>query len=123
VSSVFVDGFASVVRINWIDGVRIYFANGDVAHIRASGNAPQLRCYAVANTQVGVCARECVKVLKHACVHAGSCQCDCGDGDCRAERTVATARGSRIKVTQCAPLVHTNTRAPAGIIRATRQRS
>jgi mannose-6-phosphate isomerase class I len=44
-------GFDDVVRINTIDGVRIYFRNGDIAHIRPSGNAPQLRIYAVANTQ------------------------------------------------------------------------
>jgi phosphomannomutase len=44
-------GFDDVVRINTIDGVRIYFKNGDIAHIRPSGNAPQLRIYAVANTQ------------------------------------------------------------------------
>ena len=45
------DGFDRVVRINWLDGVRVYFANGDIAHIRPSGNAPQLRIYAVADTQ------------------------------------------------------------------------
>jgi phosphomannomutase len=44
-------GFQEVVRVNWIDGVRICFANGDVAHVRPSGNAPQLRIYAVANSQ------------------------------------------------------------------------
>jgi len=44
-------GFDDVVRINTIDGARIYFRNGDIAHIRPSGNAPQLRIYAVANTQ------------------------------------------------------------------------
>jgi phosphomannomutase len=44
-------GFDDIVRINIIDGVRIYFRNGDIAHIRPSGNAPQLRIYAVANTQ------------------------------------------------------------------------
>jgi len=44
-------GFDDIVRINTIDGVRIYFRNGDIAHIRPSGNAPQLRIYAVANTQ------------------------------------------------------------------------
>jgi phosphomannomutase len=44
-------GFAPVARINLVDGVRITFANQDVAHIRPSGNAPQLRIYATANTQ------------------------------------------------------------------------
>lgn len=44
-------GFDSLIKINTIDGVRVYFKNGDVAHIRPSGNAPQLRIYAVANSQ------------------------------------------------------------------------
>ena len=44
-------GFDDITCINTIDGVRIYFSNGDIAHIRPSGNAPQLRIYAVANTQ------------------------------------------------------------------------
>jgi phosphomannomutase len=43
-------GFDDVIRINTMDGVRIYFRNGDIAHIRPSGNAPQLRIYAIANT-------------------------------------------------------------------------
>jgi phosphomannomutase len=34
-----------------LDGVRIYFTNGDVAHIRPSGNAPQLRIYANGDSQ------------------------------------------------------------------------
>jgi mannose-6-phosphate isomerase class I len=40
------NGFDRVLRINWIDGVKIRFLNGDVVHIRSSGNAPQLRIYA-----------------------------------------------------------------------------
>jgi phosphomannomutase len=39
------------VRINVLDGVRLYFNNGDVAHIRPSGNAPQLRIYANSESQ------------------------------------------------------------------------
>lgn len=45
------DGFSSVARINYRDGVRFTFSNGDVAHIRPSGNADELRIYAVADTQ------------------------------------------------------------------------
>lgn len=45
------DGFGPIARLNYIDGVRIYFANGDVAHVRPSGNADELRIYAVADTQ------------------------------------------------------------------------
>ena len=44
-------GFDDIVRINVLDGVRIYFRNGDIAHIRPSGNAPQLRIYAVSDAQ------------------------------------------------------------------------
>jgi phosphomannomutase len=45
------DGFAEIGRINYVDGVRIHFANGDVAHLRPSGNADELRIYAVADQQ------------------------------------------------------------------------
>jgi phosphomannomutase len=44
-------GFDDIVRINVLDGVRVYFHNGDVAHIRPSGNAPQLRIYANGDSQ------------------------------------------------------------------------
>ena len=44
-------GFGDITRINYIDGVRIHFGNGDVAHVRPSGNADELRIYAVADTQ------------------------------------------------------------------------
>lgn len=44
-------GFGSVIRINYTDGVRVWFDNGDVAHVRPSGNADELRIYAVADTQ------------------------------------------------------------------------
>ncbi|MBI4873019.1 MAG: mannose-6-phosphate isomerase, class I [Acidobacteria bacterium] len=44
-------GFGKIARIDHTDGVRIYFDNGDVAHLRPSGNADELRVYAVADTQ------------------------------------------------------------------------
>ncbi|MDH2131078.1 phosphomannomutase [Sphingobium yanoikuyae] len=31
--------------IDRTDGLRIHFANGDIIHLRPSGNAPELRCY------------------------------------------------------------------------------
>ena len=43
-------GFAEIAWINWLDGVRVGFANNDVAHIRPSGNAPEMRIYAVADS-------------------------------------------------------------------------
>jgi phosphomannomutase len=43
-------GFPSIVHLNYTDGVRITFDNEDVAHFRPSGNADELRMYAVADT-------------------------------------------------------------------------
>lgn len=36
--------------IDITDGVRLTFNDGEIAHLRASGNAPELRCYAEAGT-------------------------------------------------------------------------
>ena len=44
-------GFDSLVRINTQDGVRCFFANDNIAHIRPSGNAPQLRIYGQARSR------------------------------------------------------------------------
>jgi phosphomannomutase len=43
------DGFPEAAAINWVDGVRVRFASGDVVHFRPSGNAPEMRFYAVAD--------------------------------------------------------------------------
>ena len=45
------DGFSAISGIDYTDGVRITFANGEVAHFRPSGNADEFRIYAVADTQ------------------------------------------------------------------------
>ena len=45
------NGFSDIVSVNFIDGIRITFAGGDVAHIRPSGNAPEFRMYATADTK------------------------------------------------------------------------
>jgi phosphomannomutase len=44
-------GFAPIARLNYTDGVRVVFENANVAHLRPSGNADELRIYAVADTQ------------------------------------------------------------------------
>jgi phosphomannomutase len=44
-------GFGRLVRLNRLDGLRLWFGNGDIAHVRPSGNADELRIYAVADTQ------------------------------------------------------------------------
>lgn len=44
-------GFGKLTDKNTTDGLRLFFDNGDIAHIRPSGNAPQLRIYSVADSQ------------------------------------------------------------------------
>ncbi|ENO8808608.1 phosphomannomutase [Photobacterium damselae] len=39
-----------VKAIDRTDGVRIVLSNGDIIHLRPSGNAPELRCYAESST-------------------------------------------------------------------------
>jgi phosphomannomutase len=45
-----------------IDGLRIGFENGEIVHLRPSGNAPELRCYAEADTpeRAEALTRECL---------------------------------------------------------------
>ena len=45
------EGFGAITALDFTDGVRILFDNGEVAHLRPSGNADELRIYAVADTQ------------------------------------------------------------------------
>jgi len=44
-------GFGEITRLDYTDGVRIYFSNSDVVHFRPSGNADEFRIYAVADQQ------------------------------------------------------------------------
>jgi phosphomannomutase len=44
-------GFAGIARLDFLDGTRVTFDDGEIAHLRPSGNAPQLRIYAVASTE------------------------------------------------------------------------
>lgn len=44
-------GFGAVSGLDYLDGIRVSFAGGDIAHIRQSGNAPQLRIYAVSSSE------------------------------------------------------------------------
>lgn len=41
----------AVTGIDTTDGVRITFASGEIIHLRPSGNAPELRCYAEADSE------------------------------------------------------------------------
>ena len=42
----------ALTDIDDLDGVRMTFANGRIIHLRGSGNAPELRCYAEAENKV-----------------------------------------------------------------------
>jgi len=42
----------NIASVNLTDGLRVTFSNGDIVHLRPSGNAPELRCYAESDTQV-----------------------------------------------------------------------
>lgn len=46
----FLGGFANVEAVDRTDGVRLQLSGGETLHFRASGNAPELRCYAEAIT-------------------------------------------------------------------------
>ncbi len=52
--------------INRIDGLRITFACGEIVHLRPSGNAPELRCYAEADTpaRAAELARACLASIR-----------------------------------------------------------
>lgn len=40
-----------IVALDMTDGLRASFATGDIVHLRPSGNAPELRCYAEADEE------------------------------------------------------------------------
>ena len=49
-SDVLPERLGQPVAIDQTDGVRMRFANGQIVHIRPSGNAPELRCYVEAES-------------------------------------------------------------------------
>jgi len=44
------DQSVTIVQRDNTDGLRLTLATGDIVHVRPSGNAPELRCYAEADT-------------------------------------------------------------------------
>ena len=58
-------GLGEVVEVDQTDGLRMHFANGEVVHLRPSGNAPELRCYNEADSaqRVAELNRECLQIL------------------------------------------------------------
>jgi phosphomannomutase len=49
--SAFFKDLPAIADFNVLDGVRVQFVDGSVVHFRASGNAPELRCYIEAGTR------------------------------------------------------------------------
>ncbi len=81
------EGFSSLRWVNWLDGVRMGFANGDIAHVRPSGNAPELRLYAVADT-----ARRAEEIAALAGAEPGPIQRMEKEADARMDREADTRR-------------------------------
>ncbi len=57
---------ASVEKTEVLDGLRIYYDNGEIIHLRPSGNASELRCYTEASTaeRTKLLNEECIRLLK-----------------------------------------------------------
>lgn len=58
-----------VIQLNELDGLRATFASGDIVHMRPSGNAPELRCYAESSSMKAardLCDACLLQVLKIA---------------------------------------------------------
>lgn len=58
-------GLGAVTAIDRTDGVRVTFANGEIVHLRPSGNAPEFRCYneAGSETRVNELGTACLAVV------------------------------------------------------------
>ncbi len=65
IEALFGDLCGRVESVDLTDGLRITFENGEVVHLRPSGNAPELRCYNEAGSRerVGELNRACMERL------------------------------------------------------------
>jgi len=66
IEALFGGRFGKVAETDHTDGLRITFENGEVAHIRPSGNAPELRCYNEADSEARAqeMNRQCLEALR-----------------------------------------------------------
>jgi phosphomannomutase len=64
--SVFGPAFGPVADLDVTDGLRIIFTSGEVAHLRPSGNAPELRAYTEADSpeRAAEMNRTCMEILE-----------------------------------------------------------
>ena len=58
------------VAMDQTDGLRITFARGEIVHLRPSGNAPELRCYAEADSpeRAAALADACLQRVKASAI-------------------------------------------------------
>jgi phosphomannomutase len=65
IENIFGNQFGRVQETDQTDGLRITFESGEIAHLRPSGNAPELRCYNEAGTEEKAADmnRICLKLL------------------------------------------------------------
>jgi phosphomannomutase len=65
VEAVFGAAFGKVAGLDSTDGLRITFDSGEIAHLRPSGNAPELRAYTEADSpqRAAEMNRICMEVL------------------------------------------------------------
>ncbi|MDE9450240.1 phosphomannomutase [Aliiroseovarius sp. Z3] len=54
----------TITKTDPTDGIRLYFADESIVHVRPSGNAPELRCYVEAGTE-GAAAELLNDMLRH----------------------------------------------------------
>lgn len=67
-----VTGGAEVTTVDRTDGLRVTFHGGEILHLRASGNAPEFRCYTEAGTEARAqrMIAQCLELLTE-CVRGG----------------------------------------------------
>lgn len=65
-TALFGDLFGKVAAIDVTDGIRMTFESGEIAHLRPSGNAPELRCYTEAGSEKRAAEmnRQCMALLE-----------------------------------------------------------
>jgi phosphomannomutase len=65
VAAAFGGRFGAAQSVDTTDGLRVTFASGEIAHLRPSGNAPELRAYTEADTpeRAQQMNRECMEIL------------------------------------------------------------
>jgi phosphomannomutase len=66
VKKLFGDMCGTLTEVDKTDGLRLTFDSGEIIHLRPSGNAPELRCYNEAATQVRAeeLTRKCLEIME-----------------------------------------------------------